>query len=147
MITSKLVLDRFLPYRLSVASNAVSARISNAYRKRFGLKIPEWRLIAILAEATPLTPAMLRERTRMDKIAVSRAAAALIERGLVIADDNPADGRSHFLSLSIEGCALYAEIAPVALETEAAMFDDFTVDERAMLETLLRRIESAAQNT
>jgi DNA-binding MarR family transcriptional regulator len=146
-MATKLLLDRFLPYRLSVASNAVSGRISNAYRKRFGLKIAEWRLIAILAETPSLTPAMLGDRTRMDKIAVSRAAAALIERGLVAADDNPADGRSHFLSLTDDGRALYAEIAPVALATEAALFESLSADERATLESLLRRIETAAQNT
>ncbi len=143
-MTAKLVLDRFLPYRLSVASNAVSGRISNAYRKRFGLKIAEWRLIAILAEMPALTPAMLGERTRMDKIAVSRAATALIDRGLVLADDNPTDGRSHFLSLTDAGHALYAEIAPVALATEAAMFESLSIDERDTLERLLRRIETAA---
>jgi DNA-binding MarR family transcriptional regulator len=142
-----LVLDHFLPYRLSVASNAVSTRISNAYRKRFGLKIAEWRLIAILAENPSLTPAMLGERTRMDKIAVSRAATALIERGLIAADDNPADGRSHFLSLTEDGRALYGKIAPVALATEAALFESLSADERATLESLLRRIEAAAQNT
>ena len=146
-MAAELVLDRFLPYRLSVASNAVSTRISNAYRKRFGLKIAEWRLIAILAETPALTPAMLGERTRMDKITVSRAAAALIERGLVAADDNPTDGRSHFLSLTGDGRALYAEIAPVALATEAALFDSLTADERSTLEALLRRVEAAAQNT
>ena len=140
----KLALDRFLPYRLSVASNAVSNRISNAYRKRFGLKVAEWRLIAILAEMPALTPAMLGERTRMDKIAVSRGAAALIERGLVNADNNPSDGRSHFLSLTESGRALYAEIAPVALATEAKLFESLTVAERATLENLLRRVESEA---
>ena len=146
-MTRRLVLDRFLPYRLSVASNAVSTRISNAYRKRFGLRIPEWRLIAILAEHPRLTPAMLGEHTQMDKIAVSRAATTLLERGLVSVDDNPADGRSHYLSLSDDGHALYAEIAPVALATEAIMFAGFNASERAILEALLRRIEAAAQST
>ena len=91
-----------------------------------------------------MTPAMLCERTRMDKIAVSRAAAALIERGLVSADDNPTDGRSHFLSLTGGGRALYAEIAPVALATEAALFESLSAHERTTLENLLRRIETEA---
>ena len=133
LMAAKLVLDRFLPYRLSVASNVVSTRISNAYRKRFGLKITEWRLIAILAEMPALTPAMLGERTRMDKIAVIRAATALVERGLVSAHVNPADGRSHFLSLTEDGRALYTEIAPIALATEAALFTSLNADERATL--------------
>ena len=141
-----LILDRFLPYRLSVASNAVSARISNAYRKRFGLKIAEWRLLAILAELPALTPAMLGERTRMDKIAVSRAAAALIARDLIAIRANPADRRSHFLSLTTAGRELYDEIAPLALATEAALFAAFDADERALLEKLLRRVEIAAHD-
>lgn len=144
-MSRKLTLDRFLPYRLSVASNAVSGRISNAYRKRYGLKIAEWRLITILAETERATPASLGEATRMDKIAISRAAAALIERGLVAADDNPADGRSHFLSLTADGQVLYNEIAPLALATEADLFSGFSKDECKLLDTLLRRLEAAAQ--
>lgn len=143
-MTSSLRLDRFLPYRLSVASNAVSTRISTAYRKRFGLKIAEWRLITILAENARATPASLGDATRMDKIAISRAATTLIERGLVAADDNPSDGRSHYLSLTDDGRALYAEIAPIALITEERLFRDFSADERRLLDDLLRRIERAA---
>lgn len=141
----RLTLDHFLPYRLSVASNAVSQKISNAYRKRYGLKIAEWRLITILAETERATPARLGEATRMDKITISRAAAALIERGLVAADDNPADGRSHFLSLTDDGRTLYAEIAPLALATEAELLRDFTSDERSLLDSMLRRLEGSAE--
>jgi DNA-binding MarR family transcriptional regulator len=139
-----LRLDAFLPYRLSVASNAVSTRISASYRKRFGLKVPEWRLIAILAESREMTPQALGSAARIDKISVSRAAAALIERGLIVARNNPGDGRSHLLALTKDGRALYAEIAPVALAMEAELLGSFSDKERAMLDALLRRIEAAA---
>ena len=139
-----LTLDRFLPYRLSVASNAVSTRISLRYRKRFGLKIPEWRLIAILAEHESLTPQEIGQAGELDKITVSRAAAALIERGLVAQRRNPGDGRSHFLSLTPDGRALYLEIAPAALAMEAELLAGFSAEERKTLESLLRRIEGAA---
>jgi DNA-binding MarR family transcriptional regulator len=140
-----LRLDAFLPYRLSVASNAVSTRISASYRKRFGLKVPEWRLIAILAEASEMTPQMLGSATGIDKISVSRAATALIERGLIVARANPEDGRSHLLSLTEDGRALYAEIAPAALAMEAELLSRFSPEERALLDGLLRRIETAAR--
>ena len=140
-----LALDHFLPYRLSVASNAVSKRISQSYRKRFGLKIPEWRLIAILAERESMTPVEIGQAGELDKITVSRAAAALIERGLVRQRRNPGDGRSHFLSLTGDGRALYSEIAPAALAMEAELLAGFSAEERDALETLLRRIEAVAQ--
>jgi DNA-binding MarR family transcriptional regulator len=139
-----LRLDAFLPYRLSVASNAVSTRISASYRKRFGLKVPEWRLIAILAESSEMTPQALGNTARIDKISVSRAAAALIERGLIAARDNPEDGRSHLLALTADGQALYAEIAPAALAMETQLLSSFSPEERALLDALLRRIEGAA---
>lgn len=140
-----LRLDGFLPYRLSVASNAVSARISASYRKRFGLKIPEWRLIAILAEGGEMTPLAVGRSARIDKISVSRAAAAMIARGLVGQRANPEDGRSHLLSLTEYGVALYADVAPAALAMERDLLASLTVDERVQLDALLRRIESAAE--
>lgn len=140
-----LKLDRFLPYRLSVASNAVSTRISQSYRKRFGLKIPEWRLIAILADHESLTPQEIGQAGELDKITVSRAAASLIERGLVAQRRNPGDGRSHFLSLTSDGRALYDEIVPAALTLESKLLEDFSMEERGQLEALLRRIEGAAR--
>lgn len=139
-----LSLDAFLPYRLSVASNAVSARISASYGKRFGLKIAEWRMIAILAEGKEMTSQALGSAGRIDKISVSRAVAVLVERGLIAARDNPGDGRSHLLALTPEGRALYAEIAPAALAMEAQLLVGFSPEERALLDVLLRRIEAAA---
>jgi DNA-binding MarR family transcriptional regulator len=139
---STLRLDTFIPYRLSVASNAVSSRIAESYRKRFGLKIAEWRLIAILAESDQMTPQALGEATRMDKISVSRAAAALVVRELVCVKDNPSDGRSHYLLLTDSGRSLHAEIAPAALAMEAELLTDFTREERAILDKLLRRLSN-----
>ena len=45
-----LVLSKYLPYRLSVASNKASGLIARAYQARFGLTIWEWRVIAVLGE-------------------------------------------------------------------------------------------------
>ena len=80
----------------------------------------------------------------MDKISVSRAAAALIARGFLIAENNPQDGRSHLLSLTETGVILYDEIAPLALATEAQLFSELTRKERGTLEKLLRKVETAA---
>ena len=143
---SQLRLHSFIPYRLSVAANAVSRRISDSYRRRFGLKIAEWRLIAILAEHDKMTPQDVGNTGELDKITFSRAASALIERGLVAQRRNPEDGRSHFLELTGDGRALYEEIAPAALRLEQELLTRFSKDERKMLDSLLRRIEEAAKS-
>ena len=139
-----LKLDQFLPYRLSIASNAVSDAVATAYRTLFGLRIPEWRLVAVLAEGGPMSQQALCGRTRMDKVTVSRAAIALVDRGLVERASNPEDQRSHLLTLSKQGWALYEQIAPQAIELERRIFAGFSQEERDQLGAMLERLEAAA---
>jgi DNA-binding MarR family transcriptional regulator len=139
-----LKLDAYLPYRLSVASNAVSGLIARAYQDRFGLSIPQWRLVCVLAEDGALTQGQIVARTVMDKVTVSRAAQGLLKRRLVERSDHHADGRSHVLSLTLDGRALHREIAPLALAYEAALIAGLTPDEVALLKRLLTRLQGAA---
>ena len=139
-----LKLDQFLPYRLSIASNRVSSAIATAYQSLFGLRIPEWRLIAVIAESDGLTQQALGAATRMDTVTVSRAAIALVDRGLVERRPNPDDQRSHLLSLTAAGQTLYESVAPKALELEAQVFAGFSAAELATFKAMLERLEASA---
>jgi DNA-binding MarR family transcriptional regulator len=139
-----LKLDAYLPYRLSVASNAVSGLIARAYQDRFGLPIPQWRLVCVLAEDGGMTQGQIVARTVMDKVTVSRAAHGLLTRGLIGRSDHQADGRSHVLTLTPEGARLHAEIAPLALAYEAALIAGLAPEEVTLLKRLLGRLQAAA---
>ena len=141
---AELKLDEYLPYRLSVASNAVSGLIARAYEDRFGLTVPQWRLICVLAEDGGLTQGQIVARTVMDKVTVSRAAQGLSRRHLVARSDHHADGRSHVLALTREGASLYAEVAPLALAYEAALISGLTPEEVALVKRLLVGLQAAA---
>ncbi|HEX7946592.1 MAG TPA: MarR family winged helix-turn-helix transcriptional regulator [Phenylobacterium sp.] len=139
-----LQLDSYLPYRLSVASNAVSGLIARAYEDRFGLSVPQWRLICVLAEDGGLTQVQIVARTVMDKVTVSRAAQGLVKRRLVARAQNRSDGRSHMLALTAEGRGLYGEIAPLALAYEAALISGLAPEDVTLLKRLLVRLQAAA---
>jgi len=141
---SALRLDQFLPYRLSIVSNRVSAAVATAYQALFGLKIPEWRIIAVIAEGEAMSQQAIGARTQMDKVTVSRAAIALVDRGLVDRRPNPVDQRSHLLSLSAAGRALYDNVAPKALALEARIFASLSPAEQRAFADMLNRIEAAA---
>lgn len=134
----------FLPYQLSVASNAVSSLIAERYRKRFALKIPEWRVMAVLGDAGSMTQRGLTAATVMDKVAVNRAVKVLEDRGLVGRVPNPGDGRSHLLELTGEGRAIHAEVMPLARATERELLDGLEAGEEAALRRLLARLRSRA---
>ena len=140
----KLSLHSFLPYRLSIVSLEVSAAVASTYQSLFGLRIPEWRLIAVMAESDGMTPQSIGEATRMDKVTVSRASRALVKRGLVQRSPNPHDRRSHLLTLTLAGQELYAQVVPKALEMERHIFGGLMADEIALFRALLDRIEAAA---
>jgi len=144
MANRRLVLADFIPYRLSVTSNLVSDVIARTYEALFGLSIPEWRLVAVVAEAGAITQQAIGQQTRMDKVTVSRAAIALVERGLLARRANPDDKRSHLLELSDTGHQLYAAIAPKALALEQRVFAAFTAEEVASFTAMLARIEAEA---
>lgn len=139
-----LRLQDYLPYRLSVAANAVSRWIAGAYEERFGLKIPQWRLLAVLADEGALTQQTLCGRTIMDKVTVMRAAQALLRRRLVRRLPNALDKRSHRLVLTRAGRHLYERIAPLALDYESQLLQGIEPREVARLEQLLRQLEQAA---
>ncbi len=139
-----LRLDSYLPYRLSVASNAVSGLIARAYEDRFALTIPQWRLLCVLAEDGGLSPVQIVARTVMDKVTVSRAAQGLIKRRLIGRSQNKSDGRSHVLALTPAGRSLHGEIAPLALAYEAALIAGLAPEEVILLKRLLGRLQGAA---
>jgi DNA-binding MarR family transcriptional regulator len=130
----------FLPYRLSVTSNAVSQRIAGEYRTRFGLSVPEWRVMAVLGDSGPLTQRELTQHTIMDKVAVNRACKVLEDRGLAIRKPNAQDGRSHLLQLTPEGATMHGQIMPLALEMERRLFATFSDEEIETFRSLLRRV-------
>ncbi|MEE2526246.1 MarR family transcriptional regulator [Hyphobacterium sp. HN65] len=141
-----LRLEAYLPYRLSVASNRASRWVARSYEAKFGLSIWQWRVIAVLGGAERLTAQDLATATAMDKVTVSRAVNALIERGLVARKKHESDGRSAFLELTGPGRSVYEEVAPVALQHEADLLDGFSAEEIDQLTALLERIEKRAED-
>jgi len=145
MEKTELRLNEFLPYRLSIASNLISDVISSAYSKLFGLTIPEWRLIAVIAETDGITQHVIGSRTRMDKVTVSRAAIALTQRGLLLRTPNPQDGRSQLLALSDAGMELYTQVAPKALALEQVIFGAIPDEELARFSKTLQHVIDSAE--
>lgn len=137
---AQLILENFLPYRLSVLSNRVSQTIADMYQKRFGLAITEWRVMAVLGRFPDLSANEVAERTAMDKVAVSRAVARLLERDLIKREIHSDDRRRSVLALSATGYTIYDEIAPMALASEQRLIATLDAQERATLESLLVKL-------
>lgn len=139
---TRLDLDHFLPYRLSVLSNRLSTAIARIYAERLDLGITEWRVMAVLGLHPGLSASEVAQRTAMDKVAVSRAVARLVKAGRVERDMDPEDRRRSVLHLTATGLEIYAEVAPLALDFEQRLFGHLEPREREALFALLDRLDA-----
>jgi len=142
----ELILERFLPYRLAILSHSVSNSIATVYANRFGLTIPEWRVIVILGRFPGLSAVEVAERTLMDKVAVSRAVTRLLKNGRIHREFADADRRRSILTLTDQGLKVLDEIAPLALGIEDMLLDGLSEEEVAVLNTVMDRLLDKAQH-
>ncbi len=132
-----LRLERFVPYRLSVLANVISGSIAAAYAERFELTIPQWRVLAVLAEQPGASAAEVAQCTAMDKVAVSRAVQSLLRAGRLEREFAPTDRRRSRLRLSRAGLAVHAKVVPMALAYESALLQVLPSADRAALDRIL----------
>lgn len=136
----KLKLGEFLPYKLSVLSNRISRAIADSYEQKFDLKLPEWRVMAVLGEKPGMSASEVAKRTAMDKVAVSRAVSRLLESGRINRSFHDHDRRRSILSLSPEGEAIYRKIVPVAKRYEEALLEGLDQTEKKQLDSVLDKL-------
>lgn len=132
-----LELESFLPYRLSVLSNTLSQAIARVYDKRFDLSVTEWRAMAVLGYRTDISAREVAERTAMDKVAISRAVARLLKKGLIERTTSRHDKRQSVLRLSDEGWEIYDQVVPLALDHEKRLLAHLDAAEREWLARIL----------
>lgn len=140
-VAEPLDLERFLPFRLSVLANRVTRAVARVYARRFQLSAPEWRTMAVLGRYGAMTANSVVERTAMDKVRVSRAVARLLARGRVSRRTDPEDRRRAILDLTPEGRLTYSNVVPMVLAVESELIADLDSEERALLETVMRKLE------
>jgi len=134
-----LELEKFLPYRLSVLAQRVSESLHDLYAQPYGLTVTQWGRFA------PLTASEVGLRIVMDKVAVSRAVAGLMQRGLVERVTDRSDRRRASLRLSPRGKAMHARIVPLALAYEARLCEALSAEERKTFNNLVDRLFARAE--
>lgn len=133
-------LDRFLPYLVNVLASRLSTELAEVYEARFGISIPEWRVIAHLSQNHEVSVREVFRRVDMDKAKVSRAAARLEARGLITKRANSDDRRLVKLALTRKGRHLFDEIAPLALAYESDFLGRLGSREAATFRSLLAKL-------
>jgi len=135
-----LKLEEFLPYRLNVVASLVSQALSRIYAERYGIGVPEWRVLVTLGQFGMMTGKAVGAHSHMHKTKVSRAVALLEKRKMVTRRANRADLREAFLSLTPAGRAIYDDLAPNALDFARRLSEAIDPADRAAFERAVNRL-------
>lgn len=135
-----LKLEEFLPYRLNVVASLVSQALSRIYAERYGIGVPEWRVLVTLGQYGMMTGKAIGAHSHMHKTKVSRAVALLEKRKLLARRPNRADLRESFLTLTPAGRAMYVDLAPIALDFARRLAEVVDPADRAAFERAVDRL-------
>ena len=139
--STRIDLERFVPFRLNRLAAEVSRALARVYGERFGIDIPEWRVIATLGDRGRARAQDIVLSTRMHKSMVSRAVARLMELGWVARSANASDRREAPLRLTTDGREIYRQLVPIVLDYQDRLLGSLSSSERRMLERLLDKLE------
>jgi len=129
-----------LPYQLASTAAQVSRELAGLYSTQFGISIPEWRVLAHLAQGQAVSVREIHLRVDMDKPKVSRSAARLEKAGYVGKSVNSGDKRLVELTLTPKGEKLFAELEPIALEYEAKLLERLGATNKKLFLSLLNNL-------
>jgi DNA-binding MarR family transcriptional regulator len=140
----RLDLFGFVPFRLNRLAAEVSSALSVEYAARYGLDIPEWRVLATLGFRHDACSAQyIAQCTRTHKSTISRAVTALMKRQIVERVENEDDRREFRLRLTRQGVTLYEELIPRLLRKEQEILSCLSAQERRDFARLLGKIEDS----
>lgn len=140
-----LKLEEFLPYRLNVLASLVSQALSRIYVERYGIGVPEWRVLVTLGQYGVMTGKAVGIHSHMHKTKVSRAVAELDKRKLISRRANRADLREAFLSLTPSGRAIYEDLAPGALAFANRLSEVVDPADRPAFERAMERLTARSR--
>ena len=141
---ARLELFEFVPFRLNRLAAEVSTALSGEYQQRYGLDIPEWRVLATLGFRNQACSAQyIAHCTRTHKSTISRAVIALMARQLVERVENKDDRREFALRMTRKGRALYERLIPRLLRKEREIMSCLTASERKDFAYMLGKIEGS----
>ena len=142
--TVRLDLFKFVPFQLNRLAAEVSSALAAEYAARYGLDIPEWRVLATLGfRHEPCSAQYVADCTRTHKSTISRAVTSLLKRQIIERVENADDRREFRLQLTRKGATLYEELIPRLLRREQEILSCLSAQERKDFARLLGKIETS----
>lgn len=141
-----LILEEFLPFRLSRLSESISLKFAQHYKREYGMTRPEWRALAALGQLGTLTSTQICQHSNMHKTKVSRAVQSLSKRGWLIRKRDDSDRRVEYLQLSAIGLRRYSKLVELAQQFQNELLSTMSPSAISTVNKALRILENLELN-
>jgi DNA-binding MarR family transcriptional regulator len=141
-----LPLEQFLTYRLALLTNRLNRQAQQLLEEAAGLRLPEWRCLAIVARHGRLTLTEIAEITGMDAALISRTMKALVDKGYVLATRDQRDRRLIHVTLTAKGRRINAKVLPVMQRRQQHLLGALTPAERRTMYRAMDRLSDILDN-
>lgn len=127
----------YLLYLLAAVSDRASAEF-HAHARAAGLRVPEWRVLACLADEDGAMVTRLARLSLMEQSRLTRIIDQMAERGLVSRRSDPEDRRRVRVFLTDAGRDLALRLIADAREHEARILDTLGTEDSDRIKSILK---------
>lgn len=143
IVPDETPLHRFLTYRLSRLNSKLNRQAAATLKKASGLKLPEWRVIALLATHGELNARWIGETTGADPGLLSRTFRALELKELINARRSDEDRREVYFTLTRKGRQVHDKTIPHMRARQSTLLGSLSPSEQVAVFRIIDKLEIA----
>ncbi|MXN17131.1 MarR family transcriptional regulator [Pseudooceanicola sp. GBMRC 2024] len=132
--------EDYLTYRIAMLAGEFNRNITRYFARYYELTFAEGRVLARLVNSGPLSYGEICEKLLLDGAQISRAAAALVDRGFLRKGTDPKDARRAIFELTEEGRRIGEEVLHVGRARQKFLLEKLTAGERKTMYKALSKL-------
>ena len=137
---SEMPHEDYLTYRIGMLSGEFNRNISKYFSRHFSLTLAEGRVLARLGNTGAQSYGEICEQLLLDGAQISRAAAALVERGYIRKGNDPKDARRAIFDLTEDGQVVADEVIRIGKARQTFLLEKLSANERKTLYRSLSKL-------
>ena len=142
---SELPLDQFITFRLLRLTNQLNRQAGKILASHVGLRLPEWRCLAILGAYGSMQVNQVATKLSADKGLISRSLSSLEKSGLVKTKRGTEDKRQIVIALTPRGKKMVDTIMPIMQQRQETLIGALSKKEQSELHRMIDKLHNAVQ--
>lgn len=140
-------LDRTYTHRLHTLTKLADRITTVGYETESGIPAHEARCLAAVGTFSPLSVNDLARGANLDKAQASRAAQALVDKGLILKTSSATDGRGVVLTLTPEGKKVWLRTMRLVNRRNEEITACLSDEEKVQLDRILDKLVAHARQS